>query len=118
MPSVQRSALLVLSLLSGCAANDFGLDSAWGTSKFEPTGAFGTYLTGRFAVQRSDLDLAADRLEATLTQEAGVPDLANQAFLAAVMAGRPGAARLAVSVPDNAVAQLVLANRDARLENW
>ena len=116
--NAQRSALLVLSLLAGGAANDFGLETTWGTSRFEPTGAFGSYLTGRFAVQRSDLDFAAEQLESTLTQEAGNADLANQAFLAAVMAGRPGAARLAVSVPDNAVAQLVLADREARHENW
>lgn len=118
VPNIRRSALLMLALVAGGGANDFGLDTAHGTSKFEPKGAFGLYLTGRFAVQRSDLELAAERLESTLTQDAGVPDVANQAFLAAVMAGRPGAARLAVSVPDNAVAQLVLADRDARNENW
>lgn len=110
--------MLGLALLAGGAANDFGLETASGVSKFEPAGAFGAYLTGRFAVQRNDLDLAADRLESALTHDAGVLDVANQAFMAAVMAGRPGAARLAVSVPDNAVAQLVLADRDVRTENW
>ncbi len=105
-------------MLAGGAANDFGQESAFGTSKFEPNGAFGAYLTGRFAEQQSDLDVAADRLEAALTQDAGVPEVANQAFIAATMAGRPDAARLAVSVPDNAVAQLVLADRDVRSENW
>jgi len=118
MQRIRRSALLVLSMLAGGAANDFGQESAFGTSKFEPNGAFGAYLTGRFAEQQSDLDVAADRLEAALTQDAGVPEVANQAFIAATMAGRPDAARLAVSVPDNAVAQLVLADRDVRSENW
>jgi len=118
MQRIRRSALLVLSMLAGGAANDFGQESAFGTSKFEPNGAFGAFLTGRFAEQQSDLDVAADRLEAALTQDAGVPEVANQAFIAATMAGRPDAARLAVSVPDNAVAQLVLADRDVRNENW
>jgi len=118
MQRIRRSALLVLSMLAGGAANDFGQESAFGTSKFEPNGAFGAYLTGRFAEQQSDLDVAADRLEAALTQDAEVPEVANQAFIAATMAGRPDAARLAVSVPDNAVAQLVLADRDVRSENW
>ena len=118
MHRIGRLALLTLSLLAGGAANDFGQETAFGISKFVPNGAFGAYLTGRFAVQQSDLDLAAERLEAVLTQDAGVLEVANQAFIAAVMAGRPSAARLAVGVPENAVAGLVLADRDARGENW
>jgi len=105
-------------MLAGGAANDFGQDDASGASKFAPTGAFGAYLTGRFAAQTGDLDIAADQLETALTQNAGVAEVANQAFVAAVMAGRPSAARLAVGAPDNAVAGLVLADRDARGENW
>ncbi len=118
MRRVGRYALLALSFLAGGAANDFGQESAFGTSKFVPNGAFGAYLDGRFAAQQGDLDIAADRLEAALTQDSGVAEVANQAFIAAVMAGRPSAARLAVGVPDNAVAGLVLADRDARGENW
>ena len=100
------------------AANDFGLEDAAGTSTFEPKGAFSDYLTGRFAEQQGDLDIAADRLRAALAQDAGVGEVANQAFVAAVLAGRPDAARLATGVADNAVAQLVLADRDAKNENW
>ena len=118
MPRIRRSALLVLALLAGGAANDFGLEDASGVSTFEPKGAFGDYLTGRLAEQQGDLDIAADRLRAALAQDAGVGEVANQAFIAAVLAGRPDAARLATGVADNAVAQLVLADRDARNENW
>ncbi len=113
-----RLALVAVALLACGAANDFGQEDASGTSHYVPNGAFGDYLTGRFAGQQSDLDVAADRLEATLTLDNGVPELANQAFIAAVMAGRPSATRLAMGVPDNAVAELVLADRDARAENW
>ncbi len=113
-----RLALVAVALLACGAANDFGQEDASRTSHYVPNGAFGDYLTGRFAGQQSDLDVAADRLEAALTRDGGVPELANQAFIAAVMAGRPGAARLAMGVPGNAVAELVLADRDARGENW
>ena len=113
-----RPALMVLALLAGGGANDFGQDDAFGTSKFSPNGAFSDYLAGRFAAQQGDLDVAADRLEEALTHDGGVLEVANQAFVAAVMAGRPSAARLAAGVPDNAVAELVLADRDARGENW
>ncbi len=118
MQRLRRSALLVLAVLAGGAANDFGLDDASGVSKFEPNGAFGAYLDGRLAAQESDLDVAADQLKVALAQDPEVPELANQAFVAAILAGRPDAARLALSVSDNAVAQLVLANQDARNENW
>lgn len=118
MPGIRRSALLALAMLAGGAANDFGFEDASGVSKFEPKGAFGDYMAGRLAEQQGDLDIAADRLRAALAQDAGVPEVANQAFIAAVLAGRPDAARLATGVADNAVAQLVLANRDAKNENW
>jgi len=118
MRRIRRSALLVLAVLAGGAANDFGLDDASGDSKFTPNGAFGAYLSGRLASQESDLDFAADQLKAALAQDPGVPEIASQAFVAAILAGRPDAARLAMSVSDNAVAQLVLANQDARNENW
>jgi len=118
MHHIGRSALLATALLLGGAANDFGQDDASGTSNFAPAGAFGAYLGGRFATQQGDLDVAADQLEMALTQDAGVLDVANQAFIAAVMAGRPSAARLAVGAPDNAVSGLVLADRDARVESW
>ena len=117
-PRIRRSALLVLAMLAGGAANDFGFEDASGVSKFEPKGAFGDYMAGRLAEQQGDLDIAADRLRAALAQDGGIAEVANQAFIAAVLAGRPDAARLATGVADNAVAQLVLANRDAKNENW
>ena len=110
-------ALLVLSMLSGCAASDFGADDAPGRSRFEPSGAFGAYLTGRFAAQESDLETAASKLEQA-ARDSGTREVATQAFIAAVMAGRPEAAQLAAGLPDNPVAQLVLADEDARAGRW
>lgn len=113
-----RAALLALAVLFGGAAGDYGLDPADGTTRFVGTGAFGDYLQGRFAVQHADLAVAADRLEAALTLEPGLPELANQAFIAAVMAARPDAVRMAMSLPDNPVARLVLSNHEAKAGNW
>lgn len=113
-----RAALLALAVLFGGAAGDYGLDPADGTTRFVGTGAFGDYLQGRFAVQHADLAVAADRLEAALTLEPGLPELANQAFIASVMAARPDAVRLAISLPDNPVARLVLSNHEAKAGNW
>lgn len=118
MRRIRRSALLVLAVLAGGAANDFGLETASGISTFKPKGAFGDYLIGRLAVQQGDLDIAADRLKSALDEDAGIAEVANQAFVAAVLAGHPDAARLAMGVTGNTVAQLVLADRDAKNENW
>jgi tetratricopeptide (TPR) repeat protein len=114
---VRRAALLVLSLLSACAANDFGFDSDSAASRFKPTGAFGAYLSGRFAVQQSDMDVAAQKLEEA-AKDSGMREVSNQAFIAAVLAGRAEASRLAESLPENPVAQLVLADEDVKAGRW
>ena len=113
-----RAALLVLAVLFGGAAGDYGPDPADGTTRFVGTGAFGNYLQGRFAVQHADLQVAADKLEAALTMEPGLAELTNQAFIASVMAARPDAVRIAMSLPDNPVARLVLSNHEAKAGNW
>lgn len=113
-----RTTLLVLSLLTGCAANDFGLDETSGQSQFKPDGAFGAYLSGRFAAQGMDPEVAADRLEVAAEKDEAVPAVATQAFVAATLAGHPTAVRLAAALPDNPAAQLVLANQDVRAGRW
>lgn len=115
--NLSRAALLVLTTLSACAASDFGFDDAPGRSSFKPTGAYGAYLSGRFAAQGSDLNVAADKLEIA-ARDSGVREVALQAFIAAVMAGRSDAARLAAELPDNPVAQMVLADADVKAGRW
>ena len=114
---MRRAALLVLSMLSACAANDFGFEDSGSSSRFQPSGTYGAYLTGRFAAKRADLDTAADKL-AVAARSTGLPEVVNQAFIAAVLAGRDDAAVLAATLPDNPVAQLVLADRDALARRW
>jgi Flp pilus assembly protein TadD len=118
MPNMTRSALLFLSLLLACGAGDLSSEANDRVSTYNPSGAFGAFLAGRFAAQHSDLNTAAEKLEAALTEDPGVPELAQQAFLAAALAGRPDAARLAASLPDNPAAQLVLADREAKSGHW
>ena len=115
---LRRPALLALAMLFAGAANDYGGEDGAPESHYQPAGTFGAYLTGRFAAQRTDLDTAADKLEAVATQESGLREITTQAFLAAALAGRPAAARLAAGLPDNPVAQLVLADRDALAGQW
>jgi tetratricopeptide (TPR) repeat protein len=112
-----RVALLIVSLAT-CGAGDLGLDSGDPVSVREAQGAFGAYLTGRFGAQHGDFDFAAGKLEQVLTADPTVPEIASEAFLSATLAGRPDAARLAGSLPDNPIAQLVLADREAIAGNW
>ena len=113
----RRGALLVLSMLSACAANDYGVDDVGAPSHFKPTGVYGAYLEGRFAAQRADLDTAAEKL-GEAARASGVRDVVSQAFLASVLAGRADAPSLAVTLPENPVAQLVLADQDASQGRW
>ena len=114
-----KSRRLRLSLLATAAL----LTAAAGETPASSTdarmgGAFGAYLAGRFAVQTRDLSIAAREFEQALRNDPTVPELNTQAFLAALLAGQPEAARLAAMVPDNPVAQLVLADREGKAGNW
>jgi tetratricopeptide (TPR) repeat protein len=117
MRQLSRGALLVLSMLSACAANDFGQDDGAAVSKFKPEGTFGLYLGGKFAAHHSDMATAAEMLEKA-SRASGVPEVTNEAFLAAVLADRPEAPQLAATLPGNPVAQLVLADQDAKAGHW
>lgn len=117
---LSRAALLVLTTLSACAAMDGGWDDApIGGSK--TTGAFGAFLAGRFAIQQSDYQTAADEL-AKASRDASDggagSEISAQAFIAALLAGRSDAPQLAARLPANPVAQLVLANEDAKAGRW
>ena len=61
-----------------------------------------------------DLDTAADDLLKAQAKDPTNPDLRQQAFMAALLAGRPDAVRLARMQPDNQAAQLLLGDLDAR----
>ena len=130
--SLRRSALLVLTLLSACAAADPGQapgpsagqasaqfpELASGAAMRGSTGVAAAYLIGRYAARQNDLEFAADQFIRALKGDPDNPELQQQAFLAALMAGRPEANQLAGNLQDNQAAALLLANTEARAGHW
>jgi tetratricopeptide (TPR) repeat protein len=114
-----RLALLAAALLSACAAGgapgERGPRSGTG---IPVTGAFGAYLTGRFAAAETDTATAADAMLTALKADPDQPEVLNRAFLAALLDGRPDAQRLARRLPDNPAANLLLAGTDVQAGRW
>ena len=118
---LRRSILLTLSLLSACAAADVTSSSTPMTPnapRVKVTGAPGAFLGGRFAASEGDPSRATDLFLQGLKDDPGNPDMQLQAFLAAVMSGRPEAVALARTQQNNMIAQLVLGNADAKEGRW
>ncbi len=111
--AAKRSVLIALTLLSACGAS--GVTSSRST---DIGGAPGDYLAGRFAISEGDYGTAASDLLRAADQEPTNPELTLQAFIASINAGRPEAAKLARRLPDSQVAQLVLADVDAKAGRW
>jgi tetratricopeptide (TPR) repeat protein len=126
--SPRRLALLAAALLSACAAGGGGGAGTGGVSgeRRGPrltgappiSGAFGAYLSGRFAASEADTTTAADRLLAALRADPDQPELLNQAFRAALLDGRSEALRLARRLPENTLANLLLAGSEAQAGRW
>ncbi len=120
--SSRRLALLAAALLSACAAGDGMAGGNRGGPRLNGappiSGAFGAYLSGRFAASETDTATAADRLLAALRADPDQPELLNRAFLATLLDGRSEALRLARRLPDSTVANLMLAGADAQAGRW
>jgi len=119
--SLRRSFLLVLSLLSACAASSpapYAAGSGAAGLRDGREAVAGVFLSGRFAAMQSDLEFAADEFLRALAVDPDNVELRQQAFLACLMVGRPDALRLAQNQPDDETAQLLLADRDAASGNW
>lgn len=120
--SAQRTCLLALALLSACAAAD---PSSGSSSKIsprhgldEPSGVFGQFLTGRFAMSQADPQAAATQFLRGLAARPDDQDLLQQAFIASLVAGRPEAVQLAKRLPDSQAAQLLLGQVEVRAGRW
>ncbi len=119
--SFRRSVFLALSLLSACAAAEPSAggpqaraqDPAGGTA-----GAIGPFLIGRVASMEGDFGTSADELLKALSRDPTNQELRQQAFLSALLAGRPEAVQIARDLPNNQAARMLLANADARAGNW
>lgn len=116
----QRALLLAAALLSACAAGGVpGTDRGPRSGTGQPlTGAFGSYLAGRFAAAETDTRTAADTLLEALRADPDQPELLARAFLATLLDGRSEAVRLARRLPDNPAAQLLLAGTDVQAGRW
>jgi tetratricopeptide (TPR) repeat protein len=122
--SPHRLVLLAAALLSACAASGPpegapGEDRMPRSVSGQPvTGAFGTYLAGRFAASATDTQIAADNLLNTLRADPDQPEVLTRAFLAALLDGRPEALRLARRLGNNPAANLLLAGADVQAGRW
>ena len=116
-PTLPRTLLLALTLLSACAAAD-----ATGTTQqargTDPSGAFGPFLIGRVASLTGDFDTAAIEMRRALARDPDDPTLRQQAFVAALLAGQTQALAIARELPNNEAAQLLVADADAAAGNW
>jgi tetratricopeptide (TPR) repeat protein len=79
---------------------------------------YGAYLTSQFAASQGRLDLAASQIMTALGADPGSQELQRDAFALSLLAGRPDAATLAEGLPQNPVAQLVLADAQGRAGHW
>src|SRR5580658_8066299 len=94
----RRAVLLILCLLSACAAAD-------------PTVSADRTRQGDFAPAARDLLKAS-------ADNPNDEDLLLQAFIACVNAGRPETVPLALRLPNNQVAAMVLADAAAKAGDW
>lgn len=111
--TARRFVLIALTLLSACGAS-----GATTTDSDTVTGAPGDYLAGRFAMSQGDYAKASSYLLKAMDRDPGKRELMLEAFIASVDAGRSDAVRLARLLPDNPIAQLVLADADVRAGRW
>jgi len=117
--SARRGLLLGLTLLSACAAADpTPARVAARTGPDAPSGVFGEYLTGRFAMSQADPQSAATQFLHALAGHPDDPDLLQQAFIASLVGGRTEAVQLARALPDSQAAQLLLGQSEVRAGHW
>ena len=83
-----------------------------------PTGVFADFMVGRFAMSQSDPQVAASQLLRALAAKPDDTELLQQAFGAALIAGRGEAVQLARRLPDSQAAQLLLGAVEARAGHW
>ncbi len=113
-----RPFLLVLSLLSACAAGGAPTTDSGASDNGASGRAYGAFLDARFADSQFALGAAASYYREASRADPSDPVLRQQAFLASLMAGDPDAVSLARTAPDNQVAQLLLINQAVLAGNW
>lgn len=79
---------------------------------------YGAFLGAQYAASNGQLDVAASDILTALDADPDNSELKRDAFGLSLLAGRPEAAHLAISVHENPVAQLLLADKQARAGDW
>ncbi len=105
-----------VSLLSGPALAAATPDATAPPERF----AAGPFLAGQLAGELGDVGVAATAFQRALAEDPGNPVIEQQAFLSALLAGRPeavGLARTQIASGD-AAAILVLGDADAQAGRW
>ncbi|WP_284943746.1 tetratricopeptide repeat protein [Acidisoma cladoniae] len=117
-PMLCRSVLLALTALSACAATTPPSGSA-GDQQPGP-GAYANFLVGQYAASQFDFPQAAASMrEAMRDDRSALSGLAGETFLLELLAGNTGtASALATAVPNDPLAQLLLAGSAARAGRW
>ncbi len=110
-----RAAIAACILLSACAA---GPGSSSPTAKTKPDPALGAFLAARYADSISDPASAASFYAIALKSDPRNQELAEEGFLAGVLAGSPEAVQLAPRLPGNALASLLRGNEAAMNGNY
>jgi tetratricopeptide (TPR) repeat protein len=118
--SGRRGLLLAITVLSACAA---AADPSSGrvatrAGHDAPSGVFGGFLTGRFAMSEADAQSAATQFLRALATRPDDTELQQQAFIASLVAGRSEAMQLARQLPDSQAAQLLLGQAEVRAGHW
>lgn len=117
--SARRAFLLAISLLPLCGAADPspGKATLHGGASI-PSGVFGQYLVGRFAMSQADPQTAATEFLRGLAARPDDNDLLQSAFIACLVSGRTEAVQLARQLPDSQAAQLLLGEVAVRAGHW
>jgi tetratricopeptide (TPR) repeat protein len=119
MQQIRRGLLLALTLVSACAAADPSSSRVPARAGHgAPSGVFGGFLTGRFAMSEADSQMAATQFLRALATRPDDAELLQQAFIASLVAGRSEATQLAHQLPDSQAAQLLLGQAEVRVGRW
>ncbi|OJY77390.1 MAG: hypothetical protein BGP12_02335 [Rhodospirillales bacterium 70-18] len=116
--SLRRSALLVLSMLSACAAAQPGGGGDMPAAPLTIGSAAAAQLIARHAVAVGDMSEAAQAFDRLAKDAPNDSDLTRQAFLTNLLAGRPEALEFARQLPQFQAAQMLLADNDAGNGKW
>jgi tetratricopeptide (TPR) repeat protein len=115
---VRRALLLALTLLAAGGAADPSSIRPAHAGRGSPSGVYGDFLIGRFAMTQADPNAASSQFLRALAAHPDDAELLQQAFIACLIAGRPEAVQLARRLPDSQAAQLLLGEVEVRAGRW